>query len=132
MFQAKHYVSTKIALYSHDLNSLLIMHYPTRDIYGLPGGHVDADELPDEAIKRELMEELTATVENIKRADFFFLNGRSKKIILGYTAIAPETISITPTDPSFEYAQWATKEQLAEIDLAAEYKRFALENWPNQ
>lgn len=131
MFQAKHYVSTKVALYSHDVKSVLIMHYPTRDIYGLPGGHVDANELPDSAIARELVEELNLTIENIKRADFFYLDRQHKKIILAYTAVASEDISIDPVQPNFEYGIWMTKDQVQELNIAAEYKRFILENWPN-
>lgn len=131
MFLSKHYVSTKVALYSHDLKKVLIMHYPGRDIYGLPGGHVDAGETPDQAMNRELEEELSISIEDIQRTDFFFLNGRSPKIILGYTAICSADVAIIPTDPSFEYALWMTKEELHTIDISPDYIRFIVENWPN-
>lgn len=126
MFHDKHYVSAKLALFSSDLQSVLVMRYPQRNISGLPGGHVDRNETPDEAIARELMEELSVTVENMKRVDFFYSN----RIILAYTAIAPRGIIITPTDPSYEFAEWVTRDELETTNMATEYIRFILQNWP--
>jgi 8-oxo-dGTP pyrophosphatase MutT (NUDIX family) len=126
----KNVVSTKLALYSHDLSSVLIMHYPVRGLNGLPGGHVEAKENPDEAIRRELMEELTLTVSTLKRADFFLRQGNAGPIILAYTAIAPEDVSIVPTRPSFEYGKWVSKDELPGIVMSPEYTRFVLQNWP--
>jgi len=126
MFHDKHYVSTKLALYSSDLQTVLIMRYPKRAISGLPGGHVDRGETPDDAIVRELMEELSITVDNMKRVDFFYNN----RIILAYTAIAPADIVITPTDPKYEYAEWVAKDDIQTTKMAPEYIRFILQNWP--
>ena len=128
----KNVVSTKVALYSHDLASVLVMHYPIRNIHGLPGGHVEPQEHPDAAVRRELLEELTLSVDNLQRKDFFLRGGDKGPIILGYTAIAPEEVSIVPTEPSFEYAQWVPKEELGNIVMTPEYHRFIIENWPNQ
>jgi len=127
-----HIVSTKLALYNHDLTSVLAMHYPVRGHYGLPGGHVEPKENPNETIKRELLEELTLSVDNIKRADFFLRGGDQGSIILAFTSVAPVDVNIIPTDPAFEYGVWVTKETIADIDMSLEYKRFVLENWPNQ
>lgn len=126
----KNVVSTKIALYSHDLSSVLVMRYPIRGLNGIPGGHVEPKENPDEAIKRELMEELTLSIDNLKRADFFLREGDHGPIILAYTAIAPANINIIPTHPKFEYAEWIAKETVDSVVMSAEYKRFIRENWP--
>ena len=130
MIRPKNVVSTKIALYSDDLTSVLVMYYPVRNIRGLPGGHVEPKENPDEAVRRELFEELTLTVGDIKRADFFLRHGTHGAIILGYTAIVPRDIEIIATDPGFEYAEWKTKAQIETSIVTAEYTRFILENWP--
>ena len=126
----KHVVSTKLALYSHDLNSVLIMHYPMRDIFGLPGGHVEAKENPNDTIRRELLEELSLSVENLQRSDFFLREGDHGPIILAFSAIAPLDVSITPTNPKFEYAIWVAKDDVANVKMSSEYKRFVLEKWP--
>jgi len=128
----KHIVSTKLALYSHDLASVLVMHYPVRGHYGLPGGHVEPREDPNETIRRELLEELTLSVDTLKRTDFFLREGSHGPIILAFTAIAPASVSITPTNEKFEYGVWIEKSNISEIDMSPEYKRFVLENWPKQ
>lgn len=128
----KHAVSTKLALYSHDLNSVLLMHYPVRNSYGLPGGHVEKKEKPDDTIKREVFEELTLTVATLKRTDFFLTTGSKGRLILGYTAIAPADIAIKPTRPKFEYGVWMSKDKVSDIGMSSEYTRFVIENWPKQ
>jgi len=128
----KNVVSTKLALYSHDLSSVLVMRYPIRKLNGIPGGHVEVKEHPDDAIKRELMEELSLTVDNMKRVDFFLREVTKGPIILAYAAVAPADIVITPSHPKFEYAEWVSKEELVNTAMSPEYIRFVLENWPNQ
>ena len=108
------------------------MHYPVRGHYGLPGGHVEPKENPNDTIKRELIEELTLTVDNIKRTDFFLREGDYGPIILAFTGIAPIDVDIKPTHPKFEYGVWVTKAEVANIDMSPEYRRFTLENWPKQ
>lgn len=131
MFRPKHHVSAKLALYSNDLSSVLVMRYPVRGTSGVPGGHVEAKEQPDVTLQRELMEELGFTVDGVKRVDFFLHKGDTGRIILAYTAIAPADIVIAPTKPKFEYGEWVTKEEFKTIPMASEYTRFILENWPN-
>lgn len=127
----KHVVSTKLALYSHDLTSVLVMHYPVRGHYGLPGGHVEPKEDPGLTIRRELMEELTLTIDILKPVDFFLRGGDHGPIILAFMAVAPIDVAIEPTNPKFEYSLWMSKEQIADIDMSQQYKRFVLANWPN-
>jgi 8-oxo-dGTP pyrophosphatase MutT (NUDIX family) len=127
----KNVVSTKLALYSRNFSTVLVMHYPVRNIYGLPGGHVEPQENPDDAIRRELMEELTLTVDTLRRADFFLREGDRGPIILAYTSIASEAIAVHPTRPEFEYGKWVTKDEVDHLQMSAEYKRFVLQNWPN-
>ena len=107
------------------------MHYPRISLYGLPGGHVDANEYPDETIARELMEELAITVEAPKRKDFFLRGDRGTSIILAYTAVAPKAIEVNPTDPDQEIGIWMTRDEVVALpNLSPAYKQFIIENWP--
>lgn len=125
---SRHRVSTKIAIYSNDLSLVLVMRYPKRGTTGLPGGHIDKNEKPDDAIKRELKEELSLSLNDMKRVDFFY----ERRVVLAYIATAPADIVITPTNPKFEYGEWVTKDALENTDMPSDYIRFTLENWPNE
>lgn len=48
-----------------DRQRVLMAHYPRGDIWGLPGGGIDPDETPAEALARELMEETGLTVGDV-------------------------------------------------------------------
>ena len=106
------------------------MYYPGRGIHGLPGGHVEVNEDPDDTIKRELLEELTLVVDTMKHANFFLHPGKHSRIILGYTAIASIDVSIIPTRPGFEHGTWIKREDLDSITISDVYRNFIVENWP--
>ena len=50
----RHEVSVKVALYSSDGKHTLLMRHWGAAGFGLPGGHIDAGEMQDEALEREL------------------------------------------------------------------------------
>jgi 8-oxo-dGTP pyrophosphatase MutT (NUDIX family) len=129
----KFYVSNKIAIYSHDLKTVMLMEYKPRGIWGLPGGHLDPGEEPEVGMARELQEELGVTVDNIEKCDFFVRNfgdDGEETVILAYKAIAPEGFTTSPTDFVKEHDIWVTPEEVPSFNLAESYKKFVLENWP--
>ena len=130
----KHEVSTKIAIYSYDYEKVLVMVYPPREgIHGLPGGHLEDNELPDQALVRELNEELGISLETFEKKSFFLRSGHEGSVILAYTAIASADIALNPPDPDFEHAVWMTNDEVQAIrHLSIEYKKFVTENWPNK
>jgi len=108
------------------------MNYPGREgLRGLPGGHLEPDELPDEALVREINEELGVTIDNFTRMDFFMRGGRGSSVILAYTGSAPAGIVLNPPHPEHEFGMWVTKSELEMTeDISSEYKRFTLHHWP--
>lgn len=50
-------------------NKVLLIHHKKRGLWLPPGGHIDKNETPDEAVKRELREELELEVEILNRND---------------------------------------------------------------
>lgn len=128
----KFLISTKLALYNQDATKVLIMHYPPRGFNGLPGGHLEKNETPEQALRRELIEELSLEIGEVERCDFFLRSSAPKEpIILAFTARAKGDEVITPTDPANEYGEWVAKEDVQAIpNMTPEYIRFILENWP--
>lgn len=82
----------------------------------LPGGGVDSGESDNDAITRELQEELGVTVKNIEQIGIVvqYRNFLGKKYIInGYTAVLESTGAITNPQDEGEAnftAQWLTLE----------------------
>lgn len=124
-------VSCKAAIYSLDGKYVLLMRYPQLGpkAHGLPGGHLEQGENPDEAVLREIGEELgTNLAISLKRTDFWpHENG---KIVLGYVGRGSFDLPPAP-DPTFEFAVWATKSDLQSGNVSAgSYTSFVISNWP--
>jgi ADP-ribose pyrophosphatase YjhB (NUDIX family) len=128
-----------IALVTLDQRVLLIQRAidPARGKWALPGGYMDAGELPVEALQRELYEEVALRVQVRKLLDTFPIltpDGRNLGLVLAYHAVpadgqATELICDTelcaagwflpgalPTDLAFESTQvllnrWEAGEQ---------------------
>lgn len=97
--------SCKCALYSPDGSKVLLSQY-SGDHYGLPGGHIEKDETPDQAISRELQEELGLTNLSLDRKDFWLHdNGR---IILGFTGVLDEDTPLTIQREEMSCAVWVS------------------------
>ena len=128
----KHAVSTKVAIYSHDGERALIMSYPGAGKYGLPGGHVELGEHPDETLVREVEEELGVTIKSPLQKSFFRTHGQKGRLILAYTYNAPDGFATNPPAPDLEHDLWLTRDELADIgSISEEYRSFVFENWPS-
>jgi 8-oxo-dGTP pyrophosphatase MutT (NUDIX family) len=85
-------VTCKCALYTPDGSKVLLAQYGPQD-YGIPGGHMESDESPEDAMRRELEEEIGITGIELTRRDFWMhANG---KLILGYTGTLSEETPLT-------------------------------------
>jgi 8-oxo-dGTP diphosphatase len=54
-----------VKIYVFQGNKLLLANITSRG-WDLPGGHIETNETPEQALKRELKEETGATIENLK------------------------------------------------------------------
>lgn len=131
-------VSAKAAIYNLEGTKILMMVYGGGTAHGLPGGHVDKDETPDEAIARELSEELGLRDVELTPATFFVRGPggaapHDDKIILGYVARIDEQTPLVFASSEFqEYGVWLDKSSIEKLEnLPAGYLSFALENWPS-
>lgn len=131
MLHDLHEVSSKVALYSEDGQHVLVMRYPRLASSGLPGGHIDKGESPEEALRREMVEELNLEAGPLERKDFF-LSGESKpRIVLAFTGVIPIDSPMESSDYAFEYGEWVTKDEFKAIEvISPQYTEFVLKNWP--
>jgi ADP-ribose pyrophosphatase YjhB (NUDIX family) len=80
--------------------------------YGLPGGHLEAGEQPDEAMKRELKEEI-GLIETIALQRFdFFLHQSEDKVVLGYVGILDPAVVDTTFDSGEGKPVWLEVEAI--------------------
>lgn len=100
-----HKVTCKVALYNPAKSKVLVVEYFQND-FGLPGGHLEADESPEAAVRRELQEELglTSTALELKRKDFWIHS--MGKIILGFTGCLDEGTLLTIDTNEIRAAHW--------------------------
>ena len=80
-----------IALVTHDERILLVQRAidPAKGKWSLPGGYMDAHERPEQALQRELMEEVTLAVDVRQLLDVFPMvwpKGGSNGIVLAFHA----------------------------------------------
>lgn len=125
-----HRISTKAAIFTPDYSHVLVMHMvPGTEpaIYGLPGGHMDSGETPDEAIVREIDEELGITAPELEHVDFFtHANG---KTVLAYKGVLPYDTEFHPSNPKKEVGVWLTRDEFATIAIDPGYGRLVMGNW---
>jgi 8-oxo-dGTP pyrophosphatase MutT (NUDIX family) len=122
-------VSCKCALYSPDGTKVLLADYGSLG-YGLPGGHINEGEVPDEAMNRELKEELGIKGIVLRRRDFF-LHPKGK-LILGYTGTLDPSTVLIPQLSEIDGGYWASVADIISGKVIVKsYKDFILANQPD-
>ncbi|HXH26887.1 MAG TPA: NUDIX hydrolase [Candidatus Acidoferrum sp.] len=127
-----HPVSCKVAVFSPDGQTVLLLKRHDMDnLYILPGGHLEHDEQPEEAARRELQEEVGLTQLNNLTKRSFWLHELDGKVVLGFTAYSSET-ELPPPPEANETAEWVPIESLAHMKLVDSYRDFILANRPTR
>ena len=129
-------VSTKAAIYSSYFSHVLVIHtnksIDGKKRYGLPGGHIEDDESPDQAMARELREECGIIVGNLRHCDFFI--HCTGKLILGYVGSVDSDELKSQQDELEGSPKWLTKSEFEGIRIPIDenYRKLVLENWPKK
>ncbi len=114
----------------HENRLLLINHKKTK-IWMHPGGHVKENEFFDDALKREIKEEVNLDVDIIgedlfgKETKFlelkkpFFIHGNpnNKDIALDYVCVAKEPINIRLDETELSDFKWVAEEEIDKQDM---------------
>lgn len=124
MAQTTFPVSCKAILYNQDHTKVLVAEYGP-GFFGLPGGHIDDDELPDEAVRRELVEELGLYDIRLAHSDFF--RHPDGRIVLFYVGVIDESTELLVDPTELSAAIWASLDdiQSGAVDIDA-YRDFVL------
>lgn len=120
-------VSTKAAIFNSNKDNVLVIHMDQVNDWGLPGGHIEQDETPDEAIVRELHEECGITSNNIKHVDFFMHSGG--KLILAYVGTTDQAELKSPQNNLEGIPKWLTRDEFESIEIEPNYKALVMNEW---
>lgn len=125
--RTKFRVSTKAAIYNA-LGEVLVIDIPQIQAYGLPGGHIDDGEQPDDAMVRELWEECGLREVELHHKDFFM--HADGKIVLAYTGrvVLPELDSQQNNLEGIP--RWLPRHVFKTVAIDPAYREFVLANWP--
>lgn len=91
--------------------------------WSLPGGALEYGEEPFEAVRREISEEISLTVSQLKLFHVkSYTNEDDFVVIIGYTCVAnSEDITLNWEHDSY---QWLTKEDALKLDLTNDGRTF--------
>lgn len=111
MTRPMHRVSVKIALRTPDGEKVLMTRLEGGQ-YGLPGGHIENGETPEQAILRELHEELGITYGGPLEQARFWKDPEGERILLGYVGQLDESTTMTFQLEEIIGVQWATRDDV--------------------
>ncbi len=121
-------VSTKAVLFNNDRSRVLLIHIDeAKGDWGLPGGHMQSGETPDQAIRREIFEECGVEPSDLRRVDFFLHS--AGKVILGYIGTVDSKNIILQQDSFEGKPVWVSKSEFESIDIEPGYRQLILDNW---
>lgn len=121
-------VTCKAALYTPDGSKVLLSEYSPGD-YGLPGGHIDEGETPDDAMQRELYEELGLQAPPLEHRDFWLHD--NGKLILGYVGELPEETVLVIQEEELQNTVWMPVQEIrSQRVVVGSYGDFIMQNQP--
>jgi len=106
---------------------------PAKGKWAMPGGYMDADEMPEDALQRELLEEVGLKIQIEQLLNIFPMpgaDGINRGILLAYQArpADPSQIELYPQDDVCA-ASWLTRSEISKYELAFQTTGLLLEEW---
>jgi ADP-ribose pyrophosphatase YjhB (NUDIX family) len=96
-----------------------------RNIWELPGGRMNIDEDPREAMQREFTEEMGVDIhvgEVVHMEQFIQGNEGARAFMIVYRATLPD-IDFKIADEEVSEVKWFTEDEIASLELYPEHKR---------
>ncbi len=112
-----HRVTCKVALYDKAKKQVLVVEYNPNE-FGIPGGHLEKGEEPENALKRELIEELGVNYRGLlKRKDFWIHN--DGKVILGFVGELDSSTKLKIDTNEIRSAKWVAVDDIINGKISA-------------
>jgi 8-oxo-dGTP pyrophosphatase MutT (NUDIX family) len=124
-------------------NKVLLIHHKKLDLWLPPGGHIEENETPDEAVEREVREELGLDVEILNRNDIpmkgnivkqlavpFYVNvhnvGDHDHCCFFYLCSLKESKDVIINKSELKDFSWFSPEELSQKHIPADVRNIAL------
>lgn len=104
---------------------------PARGLWALPGGYMDAGEMPEDALRREIQEEVGVSIRVAELLEIFPMvnsGGVSLGIVLAYQAHPQKDAGALRACDDVDQARWFSAEELPAA-LAFESTKKLLARW---
>lgn len=127
MIRRKFRISCKVALYDFEKKTVLLVEHK-RGNYGLPGGHLEFNESPEDAARREIKEEL-----GIDYTDYLVLKDswvrKNERVILAYVGKLDSSVKLTLDPEEIRSTRWTSINEIHNdrVNITF-YKDFILDN----
>lgn len=127
--QEKFRVSCKVVFFNPERTKVLVAHYGGEN-YGLVGGHMDKSDTPDEAMLREVREEIGINYTGkLKKVGFRMVNKKiGHKLCLEYVGELDESTELNVDKTELYQALWVPVEDIKNDKISLrDYKAVILE-----
>lgn len=104
-----------------------MIHMDQRNDWGLPGGHIEQGETPDEAIVREVREECGVKSSDLQPVGFFMHS--DGKLILAYSGTTQDGTLNSPQNNLEGIPKWLGRDEFLEITIEPNYRDLVLKSW---
>ncbi|MFN7160775.1 MAG: NUDIX hydrolase [Candidatus Gracilibacteria bacterium] len=126
--EAQHFVGKIAQKAIIEYQDKFLVCRPTKDsLWEFPGGRLNNEGTPYENLEREVTEELSICIKNIRALHVIFslhVKSNTKRILIGYHAYADTDICILDKD-EVEEIRWISKEELKAIALFDDCREIA-------
>ncbi len=119
------HISCKAVIYNPQHTKVLIPEYQPQK-YGLLGGHMEEGETPDEAMRREVKEEIGVNLRHLRRLSFDLVNASLDcKVALVYECELDESTQLIVDHQELRSAVWVPIASIKDGSInVGDYRQF--------